>query len=206
MINKIALAGALLISTAVYAQTPAPPTAQSAAPPPATGPGQSAVPDKMAPAAAPDAGAAGHTSTLSAADTKFVHTIASAGMAEVQEGQLAQQKSDSTKVKDFAQRMVTDHTANNQQLTTLAQQKGVTLSDTLAAKDQRQLDRLKKLSVDKFDRAYMKDQVRDHEQVLALLQKEAQDGQDADVKAFAQQTIPVIQQHLDMAKSGGTTY
>jgi putative membrane protein len=173
MMKTIAFAGALLLSTAAYAQTAAPASATGA--------------------------------QLSAGDEKFINTIGSAGLSEVQEAQLAQQKSDSPKVKEFAQRMITDHTANNQQLAAVAQRVGYTAPTSPDAKDQKQLDHLQKLSGAKFDRAYMSGQVRDHEMVLKLLQKEVSDGQNADVKAFAQQTIPVIQQHLDLAKSDTTS-
>jgi putative membrane protein len=203
MTNKITWAVALLMTTAVaaHAQTPAPSTATPPAPatPPAAS-APSAVPETTGSAMAPSG-----TAKLSKADQHFVMKAASAGMAEVQAAQLAQQKSQDQKVKDFAQKMITDHTANNQQLASLAQQKGLTVPTTLDAKDQKQLDALSKLDGSKFDRMYMKDQVKDHQMVLKLMQHEAQSGQDADLKAFATQTTPVIQQHLDMAKSDSTS-
>jgi putative membrane protein len=99
--------------------------------------------------------------------------------------------------------MITDHTEINQKLTALAQQKGVTVPTEVDSKDQKQLDKLGKLDGKKFDKAYMKDQVKDHETVLSLLQKEAKSGKDADLKSLAETTIPTIQKHLDMAKEGG---
>ena len=139
------------------------------------------------------------------ADKKFVETIASAGLSEVQAAQLAQQKSQDQKIKDFAQDMITDHTANNKQLADLATQKGLTVPTAPDAKDQKQLDKLQSLEGKKFDRVYLKTQVHDHEKVLKLLQTEASDGADPDIKAFAQQTIPTVQKHLDMAKTDTTS-
>jgi putative membrane protein len=198
--SKLAFAAALLLSGAAFAQTPTT-TATPPAPTMAPTARQPAVPEM-----APGAGmAAKGGSQVSAADKKFVATLASAGLSEVAAAQTAQQKSQDQKVKDFAQTMITDHTANNKQLAELAQQKGLTVPTEPDAKDQKQLDKLDKLDGKKFDRAYMKDQVKDHEKVLKLLQTEASDGADPDIKAFAQQTIPVIQKHLDLAKTDTTS-
>jgi putative membrane protein len=157
------------------------------------------------PATVPEAssGAMSATSTakVSKADKKFVATAASGGLAEVAAAQLAQQKSQDPKVKEFAQQMITDHTAANQQLTTLAQQKGIDVPSSPDAKDQKQLDKLSKLDEPKFDKMYLKAQVKDHQSMLSLMQKEAKSGKDADLKSFASQTAPTVQKHLDMAKT-----
>jgi len=126
---------------------------------------------------------------------------ASAGMAEVQAAQIAQQKSQDPKVKEFAAKMITDHTANNSQLATLAGQKGITVPTALDDKDQAEIDKLNKLNEPKFDKMYMKGQIKDHKSMLTLLQKEAKSGKDSDLKSFSEQTIPVVQSHLDMAKA-----
>jgi putative membrane protein len=206
MTTKLAWAAALLLSTtlAANAQAPAPSTATPptpAAPPAAAS--TNTVPEATASSPAPMA--ATSTAKLSKSDRKFIMTAASAGMAEVQAAQLAEQKSQDATVKEFAQKMITDHTANNKQLASLAEQKGITVPTTLEAKDQKQLDALAKLDGTKFDKMYLKDQVRDHETVLKLMQKEAADGKDADLKSFAETTTPVIQQHLDMAKQDASS-
>jgi putative membrane protein len=201
MMNKLSFIAVLMLSGAALAQTPSPgATPAQAMPPPAStmapggaGPAKSAPADTSATAAT--------TTTVSASDKKFVEKAAAGGMAEVQEAQLAQQKADDQKVKDFAQQMITDHTAANQQLTTLAQKKDITVPADLDSKDQKELDKLGKLDGKKFDKAYMKDQVKDHQAMLTLLQKEAKRGKDADLKSFAEQTVPTVQKHLEMAQS-----
>jgi putative membrane protein len=199
MMSKLTFVAALMLSGAAMAQTPSPggtATARSVAPPASTMAPGGAGPAKSAPAETTPM-----TADLSAADKKFVEKAASGGMAEVQAAQLAQTKADDQKVKDFAQQMITDHTAANQQLSTLAEKKGVTVPTDLSAKDQKTLDKLGKLDGKKFDKAYMKAQVRDHQAMLSLLQKEAKSGRDADMKSFAEQTIPMVQKHLDMAQA-----
>jgi putative membrane protein len=188
MTKTIAWAAALMMTTgfSALAQTPAPST-----------PAASGSMAPMAPMAATG------TAKVSKADMKFVDTAASGGMAEVQAAQLAQQKSQDAKVKEFAGQMITDHTANNQQLTTLAQQKGLTVPAALDEKDQKQIDKLTKLDGAKFDKVYWKGQVRDHKAMLKLMEKEASSGKDADLKSFASSTAPVVQKHLDMLKADG---
>ena len=196
MTRKIAWAAAMLLSTAAYAQTPAPPAASPNAVPEMAPMHND--PSKSSAMSAPAA-------DISAADKRFVDKAASGGLAEVQAAQLAQQKSQDPKVKDFAQQMITDHTAANQQLTTLAQQKGLIVPTALDEKDQAGLDRLQRLDGKKFDRAYMKAQMHDHQERLKLLQKEAKSAKDTDLKSFAEQTIPTVQKHLDMIKSDTTS-
>ncbi len=146
-------------------------------------------------------------SQLAAADRRFVEKAAESGMAEVQAAQLAQQKSTDPKIKDFAQRMITDHTQANQKLMALAQTKAVTPPTEISSKHQTEMTKLQGLDGQKFDRAYLKGQIRDHEEAVKLFQKEASDGKDPQLQQFAQQTLPTLQQHLDMAKAdmGGSS-
>src|SRR5581483_255211 len=99
---------------------------------------------------------------ISSADKTFITKAAEGGLAEVELGQLAKDKAQDPKVKEFGDRMVTDHTKANDELKSLASQKGVTLPTEVSAKDKAEKDRLSKLSGDQFDRAYMKYMVQDH--------------------------------------------
>ena len=139
-------------------------------------------------------------SQLSASDKAFMDKAAQGGMAEIELGQLATQKGRSEQVKQFGQKMVDDHTKANDQLKQVASQEGVTLPTGLDAKDEATKDKLSKLSGTQFDKAYMKDMVSDHKEDVAEFQKEAQNGKDPAVKNFAQQTLPVLQEHLQMAQ------
>lgn len=137
---------------------------------------------------------------LSAADKTFVTKAAQGGQAEVELGQLAEQKAQSQKVKDFGKRMVDDHSKANDQLKQIASQEGVTLPTNLSAKDEALKDRLSKLSGEQFDRAYMRNMVMDHKKDIAEFQKEANSGKDPDVKNWASQTLPTLQSHLQEAQ------
>jgi putative membrane protein len=129
----------------------------------------------------------------------FWSNAAAGGMAEVELGKLAAQKAQNPEVKRFAQMMVTDHTKANTELKTLATKKNVTLPTGLSSSHQSTLDKLNGLSGAEFDRAYVEAMVEDHEDTVDLMEDNA-DNSDADVKAFAAKTLPVVKGHLDMIK------
>jgi putative membrane protein len=129
-------------------------------------------------------------------DMSFYKSLAEGGIAEVRDGKLAQEKAKDPKIKDFGAMMVKDHSAANQELSALAQSKGIKLpegpgigADTTKAK-------LDVLSGETFDKSYVKGQVKAHRQTVDLLQKEISGGQDAQAKAFAQKVLPTVQSHL----------
>jgi putative membrane protein len=122
------------------------------------------------------------------------------GMTEVQLGKLAAEKGSTDAVKQFGQKMVDDHSKADDELKQVASQRNITLPDSLDSRHQARIDKLSKLSGTAFDRAYVKDQMKDHEQDVREFQTEAQNGSDPAVKDFASKTLPTIQEHLSMAK------
>ena len=142
-----------------------------------------------------------NTSTLSSSDQKFMMEAAMAGMEEVELGKLAATRGSSDAVKQFAQRMVDDHSKANEELTQIASTKGVTLPTALDAKHQADVAKISQLSGADFDRAYIKEAgVKDHNKAVKLFQGEADKGKDADLKAFAAKTLPTVQEHQRMAQ------
>ena len=137
---------------------------------------------------------------MSAADTRFIKKAAQGGMAEVELGQLAQQKASSEEVKKFGERMVTDHSKANDQLKQVAAEEHVDLPQQLNAKDKATKARLEKLSGQEFDQAYMKDMVKDHKTDVGEFEHESKAAKDPAVKNFASQTLPVLQSHLREAE------
>jgi putative membrane protein len=140
----------------------------------------------------------GTVSNTSPADKEFVSNAGMAGLAEVQMGKLALQKAQNADVKAFAQRMVTDHTQSNTELSNLATAKGLVLPAELAGKHQQGLEHLQSLSGAEFDKAYMQHMVSDHQEAVTLFQNGTTAG-DPDIQAFANKTLPILQQHLQLA-------
>jgi putative membrane protein len=131
---------------------------------------------------------------------KFMTAAAQGGMAEVQLGRLAAERGSSDAVKQFGQHMVMDHTKANQELMQVAQRKNVSLPQEVNSDQKSEADKLSKLSGADFDKEYVDYMVKDHEKDAKEFQEQANNGTDADVKAFAAKTLPVIQSHLKMIK------
>jgi putative membrane protein len=138
------------------------------------------------------------TGQPSMTDKTFVRKAMEGGMAEVQLGQLTLQKSNNDQVKQFAQRMIDDHTKLNDQMKPVAQQLGVSAPNQVSKKDKATMAKLQALSGSAYDQAYIRDMVKDHKQDLSEFQSEASSGQDQTVKDAATQGSQVISQHLQM--------
>jgi len=133
-------------------------------------------------------------------DNSFVRKAAEANYAEIQLGKLAQDKGTNSAVKDFGQRMVTDHTKAYDQLKPIASKDNITMPDRMNVKDQALYDRLSKLSGTQFDREYMRSMVKDHQSDVAEFQRESTKAKEADVRTYATNTLPVLQEHLRLAE------
>lgn len=144
---------------------------------------------------------AGSNKMMKSGDVKFAMKAAQGGMAEVQLGQLAAQKATSADVKAFGQQMVDDHSKANDRLKSVAAQENMTLPATLDAKDQALYTKLQNLSGADFDKTYVKAMVKDHQEDVKEFQKELDKGKDPQIKNFASQTLPVLQQHLSKIQS-----
>jgi putative membrane protein len=133
-------------------------------------------------------------------DRNFARAAAAGGLAEVEFGKLAQQKAGSDAVKDFGRRMVEDHGKANQKLKTLAQEDGIPVPEKLDPEHMAVQERLAGLSGAAFDQAYVQAQVADHQETAQLLEYEIGSGQDADLKSFASESLPIVLQHLELAQ------
>ncbi len=138
--------------------------------------------------------------SVSHRDKKFVETAAETGTAEVLAADLAIKKTANEEVKAFAIAMQADHTKANEALDQIAVTKNIALPTDRTHHDNKMLDKLSKLEGVEFDKAYINDQVNAHEDAVNLFQKEADKGEDNDVKAFAAATLPTLQHHLEMVK------
>ena len=137
--------------------------------------------------------------TVFAQDQSYALQAANSDMFEIQSSQMALQKSRSPAIRRFAQRMIDDHTTTSQTLQTIAGQKGIALPTEL---DPPTMQKMSVLSAANrtFDREYLAAQVSGHRDALQNAQVESSSGQDPDLKMAAQQTAPMIQDHLNMAQ------
>lgn len=121
------------------------------------------------------------------------------GLAEIQSSQLALQKASTQDVRDFAQKMVSDHTVANQKIEALAAQKGFQLSRQVSPVDQAAAADLERFTGTDFDKMYMDMNAVMHAKALRLTQEQARNGKDADVKGLADQSVISLAEHLASA-------
>lgn len=154
------------------------------------------------PGQAPQRGVGAETkgAALAKHDREFVDEAALGGLFEVKAGQLAQQKAQADDVKKFGQRMIDDHTAVNSRLQKLAQQKGLSLPQTIDKKHQDKLNELSKKTGADFDKSYLDDMVDDHKKDVDAFDKASRDAKDSDIKEFSTSTLPTLRDHLKEAQ------
>jgi putative membrane protein len=146
-----------------------------------------------------DSGSVG-MAKLSVQDVHFVKVAAIAGMAEVNAGTLAANMGDST-VKNIGNTMVSDHTKINQELASIAKEKGVPLPTQIITGDAAVYAQLKTLSGASFDAEYLQTQLKAHQKAINLFKAEASTGSDPDLKSFASSTLPMLEMHLAMIEA-----
>ncbi|MBA1204116.1 DUF4142 domain-containing protein [Pseudomonas capeferrum] len=135
----------------------------------------------------------------------FVDAAAESGIAEVETGKLALQKSQSADIKKFAQQMVDEHSKANEELKGIATKLEITPPDEAAL-----IDKAKKVILEwrdeSFDKSYVNNQVDAHQKAVALFEKEANSSDKAELKAFAAKTLPHLQEHLKEAQALQSTH
>lgn len=145
------------------------------------------------------------SNTVSSAATSspdtFMTDAALGGMREVETGKIASTKAANPEVRKFGQMMVTDHTKANEELKALAAKKGVTLPTAPDSSTQSMISDLKGKTGADFDSEYINSMADDHQETVDSFEKQAQNGTDPEVKAFAAKTLPVLRKHLETVKA-----
>ncbi len=134
-------------------------------------------------------------------DQEFMVGAASGGLMEVEVSKMAAQNAASAKVKQFAQMLVKDHTKANEELKALAAKKNVTLPPTPGEDHQKHIDDMKNMKGADFDKRYVSMMVDDHEKDITKFEKAAENAKDAELKAFASKTLPVLRKHFEAIKA-----
>jgi putative membrane protein len=133
-------------------------------------------------------------------DSSFFNNAAEGGIAEVDAGQLAQQKAGNPELKDFGAMMVKDHGAANAKLQAIAASQNVKLPSSASIMQIASNKELQMMSGESFDNAYIKDQIKAHEDTMELFKKEIATGKDPQARDFARATLPTVQAHLAKIK------
>ena len=136
---------------------------------------------------------------VSQKDLDFIKNAATGGMAEVELGKVAAQTAHSPDLKSFGARMVHDHSRANEQLATIAKERGALVPQQLDTEHTQMRDRLAKLQGEAFDRSYIRMMVVDHDKDIKAFRQEAQLGHDRELKRFARETLAMVEQHDKLA-------
>jgi putative membrane protein len=142
--------------------------------------------------------------TAGGPDQKFAMMVAQTDLAEIQVGQLALKNGGSEQVKTIAQKLIDDHTKTSDAMKQIASTKGLTLPTEPDAKHKALATKLESESGAQFDKDFLAANSMDHHKVVAAFQKEANSGTDSEIKGFATQFLPAVQEHskmIDDAKS-----
>lgn len=142
----------------------------------------------------------GATASLATQDRQFMEDIVQANLAEIATGKLATAKGQSQTVRQFGQRMIDDHTTLLSEGAKLAKAKGMAVPKEPNAKHQAAMKQLESLSGASFDRAYMSQMVKDHEETLDLLKRASTRASDGQIRDLAKNAIPVVEHHRSLAE------
>jgi putative membrane protein len=126
-------------------------------------------------------------------DRKFIQTAANGGVAEVADGNFAEQHAQGAETKKIAAHMVADHTRANKELAELGKKKGLNM-DMSAGKP-------RNFRKENYDGDYLATMESDHKADIKIFEAEAKSGDDAEIKGWAAKTLPNLKMHLSMVQS-----
>lgn len=126
----------------------------------------------------------------------FVTNAAIGGMYEVEAGKIAAERSGNSRIKSLASTMVTEHTRAGEALKAAAT--GFTVPIALDERRRGLIDNLRGASDQDFDKIYLEQQEAAHDETISLLQTYSGASDNAALKAFADQTLPVVRRHAEM--------
>jgi putative membrane protein len=128
----------------------------------------------------------------------FIEAAAMGSSMEIELGKYAMQNSENKKVKEFAAKMVADHTLAKSDLIKLGQSSGILLPTDYPADVKAHMTDMMKLKGAAFDKHYADMMVNDHAKTITLF-KAAESLRDDPVKDFATKTLPILQTHQTLA-------
>lgn len=134
-------------------------------------------------------------------DRRFVIDAAGGGMLEAMIGKLASTNASSQEVKSLGSTLVADHEKANTELKMMAQKKGIVIPTALNDKNQRKYDDLSKKRGTEFDKDFVDFVKKDHKKDIDMFEKQAEKGDDAEIKSWARGKIPTLRRHLEMAET-----
>jgi putative membrane protein len=144
--------------------------------------------------------AAAQSSALSNADESFMRLAAQDNMTEAHLGEMAESQAADSALKTFAHTLVQDHTKAYEELSALSGTTGGDIPKGIDVRKDAAIQQLGKLKGASFDRRFLQNEIRDHEKAISAFKREAEHGQNSDVKGYAQKVVPTLEEHLHKAQ------
>ena len=135
---------------------------------------------------------------LSEEEASFVDNAAKGGNAEVLEAKLAQEKTANEKVRAAAEQLEKDHAAANEKLRKIVASRGARLPKEPAEERKAVMEQLKEKEGRAFDQHYLRGQVEAHRKSIEMFEKQAKEGKNPQLRAFANAQLPTLRHHLEM--------
>ncbi|NJK96645.1 MAG: DUF4142 domain-containing protein [Bacteroidales bacterium] len=133
---------------------------------------------------------------------EFVNDAANSSMMEILLGNLANERTNSQLIKDFASMMVTEYSNANQKLKTAVNNvKGVNLPSTLDKEFQKKIDNVYEKTGEDFERAYIDMMVEDQKKEIKDFEEAQKNISDPSLKKWVDNTLPILRKHLKKAEN-----
>src|SRR5690606_34428901 len=131
---------------------------------------------------------------------QFLMQAIQGDLAEIALGELAQQKGESDEVREYGEKLVQDHSRSLEEARQLAEAEGIEVPEEPSPEAQQMHEQLTQLSGDEFDREFIRHMVEDHEKAIGLFETQTE-GSDTETAEYAEETLPVLEEHLQIAES-----
>jgi putative membrane protein len=146
--------------------------------------------------------AAAQPAAAAISPAEYLRQAGASDLFEIQSSQAVLPKTSDADVRKFTQMMLRDHTKSTQDLKAAAQTGGVSMPAPVLDRDTAaKVEALREAPAGQVDSLYLRDQVAAHEHALALHQGYAERGDNPALKQAAAKIAPVVQAHLDQARS-----
>ena len=133
-------------------------------------------------------------------DIEFVKEATISGLVEVHSAEAALKRKLTADEQAFARQLISDHRQANDELAAIAKRKGITVPSSLPEDHQKKMMKMGEIKDEDFNEEFLEHQISCHKKAIDLFEDQADDGEDAELKAFAAKTLPKLKSHLETAK------
>ncbi len=132
---------------------------------------------------------------------EFVNKAGSGSMKEAKLGQIAAQRANSAKVKEYGRTLNKDHSKAADELMKIAKSNNLDFPNSMSEKDQEKVQEFQVIEISSFDKKFVEYMIKDHEKDIREFEDAANNNKNEDVRDWAKKTLPTLRNHLQIAQS-----